>query len=102
MGWFEAMKPLPLTDETRALAGRLVWFEAAEAALEDPVRFMAYAFARATHEDMKILRAWLDDDDLREALDKAPPGIIDPRSWSYWNSRLGRYPAPPMPTRRFE
>jgi len=38
-------------------------------------------------------------DDLREALDKAPPGIIDPRSWAYWNSVMGRYPAPPMPKR---
>ena len=51
------MKPIPLTDETRAIAARLVWFEPAEAALADPVRFMAYAFARATHADMKTLRA---------------------------------------------
>jgi hypothetical protein len=69
-------------------------------ALADPVRFVAYALARATHEDMKILRDFLLDDDLREALDQAPPGIIDPRSWAYWNSKVGRYPAPPLPTRR--
>jgi hypothetical protein len=41
---------------------------------------------------MKLLRAHLDDAVLREALDQAPPGIIDPRSWSYWNVRVGRYP----------
>jgi hypothetical protein len=35
------------------------------------------------------------------ALDRAPPGIIDPRSWAYWNSKMGRYPAPPLPKRRF-
>ncbi len=35
--------------------------------LSDASRFLAYAFARATHEDMKLLRAFLDDDDLREA-----------------------------------
>ena len=35
-----------------------------------------------------------------EALDHAPPGINDPRSWAYWNSRLGRYPTPPAPARR--
>jgi hypothetical protein len=94
------VKPIPLNDETRALARRLVWFEPPEEALADSVRFMAYAFARATHEEMKALRAYLDDSNLREALDHAPPGIIDPRSWAYWNLRLGRYPAPPMPTRR--
>jgi hypothetical protein len=38
--------------------------------------------------------------DSREALDKAPPGIIDPRSWAYWNLTIaGRYPPPPMPRR---
>ena len=53
-----------------------------------------------TNEDMKVVRAFLTDDDLREALEHAPPGIIDPRSWAYWNSKLGRYPAPPLPRRR--
>ena len=94
------MKPLPLNDETRVLAQRIVWFEPPEKALADPARFLAYAFARATHEEMKALRVYVDDADLREALDVAPPGVIDPRSWAYWNLRLGRYPAPLMPTRR--
>ena len=94
------MKPLPLNEETAAVARRLMWFESPAEALADPVRFMAYAFARASHVDMKVLRAYLDEADLREALDAAPPGIIDPRSWAYWNLRLGRYPAPGMPKRR--
>jgi hypothetical protein len=37
--------------------------------------------------------------DWREALDRAPPGIIDARSWAYWNSKFGRWPPPPMPRR---
>jgi hypothetical protein len=94
------MKTIPLTPDTEALARRLVWFEEPQEALSDTFRFVAYALARATHEDMKLLRAFMTDDDLREALDKAPPGIIDARSWAYWNSKLGRYPAPPMPTRQ--
>ena len=73
------MKPLPLNDETRVLAQRIVWFEPPEKALADPVRFLAYAFARATHEEMKVLRVYVDDADLREALDDARPGVIDPR-----------------------
>ena len=94
------MKTIPLTPDTEALARRLVWFESPAEALSDTSRFVAYAFARATHEDMTLVRRFLSDDDLREALDHAPPGIIDPRSWAYWNSRLGRYPAPPMPERQ--
>ncbi len=62
---------------------------------------MAYAMASATHEDMNILRRYLSEDDFREALGKAPPGIIDRRSWAYWNSIMGRYPLPPMPQRDF-
>lgn len=93
------MKKIPTTIETRLLARKLVWFEAAEMALSDPIRFLAYAFALATHDEMQLLRRYLDDDDLREALDHAPPGIIDRHSWSYWNLRLGRYLPPPMKQR---
>jgi hypothetical protein len=96
------MKGIPLNAETEALAKRLIWFEPPEEALADPVRFMAYAMARATHEEMKVIRQYVDDAAFLEALDKAPAGIIDRRSWAYWNSKMGRYPAPPEPKRRFE
>jgi hypothetical protein len=95
------MKPIPLNDETAAAAARIIWFESAAQALADPVRFMAYAMAYAMHEDMRVLRRYVSDDDFREALDHAPAGIIDARSWAYWNSKLGRYPPPPLPVRRF-
>jgi hypothetical protein len=61
---------------------------------------MAYAMARATHEDMQVLRRYVLPEDLVEALDRAPPGIIDARSWAYWNLLAGRYPAPPLPKRQ--
>src|SRR5437660_10823631 len=59
------------------IARRVIWFEPPEKALADPVQFMAYALTYAVHEDMRIIRRYLSDDDLREALDCAPPGIID-------------------------
>jgi hypothetical protein len=83
------------------LAARIIWFEPPEKALSDPVRFVAYAMTYAMHEDMQNIRRYVSDDDFREALDRAPPGIIDPRSWAYWNSKMGRYPPPPLPRRRF-
>ncbi len=96
------MKAIPLTPETEALARRLVWFEEPAEALSDTFRFVAYALARATHEDMKILQVYLTENDIRDALDHAPAGIIDPRSWAYWNIKMGRYPAPPLPKRRLD
>jgi hypothetical protein len=95
------MQPIPLNKETEAAARRIIWFEPPAQALADPIRFMAYAMRYATHEDMQVIRRFVSDDEFREALDKAPPGIVDPRSWAYWNSKMGRYPAPPLPKRRF-
>jgi hypothetical protein len=95
------MKPIPATAQMLDVVPRIVWFEPPERALADPVRFMAYAMTYARHEDMKLIREYVSDEDFREALDRAPPGIIDPRSWAYWNSKMGRYPAPPLPRRHF-
>ena len=95
------MKSIPLNEETAALATQIIWFEPPAKALSEPVRFMAYAMTYAMHEEMRVLRRYVSDDDFREALDHAPPGIIDPRSWAYCNSKMGRYPPPPLPVRRF-
>src|SRR5882762_5038574 len=95
------MKPIPATPQTLLVAPRIIWFEPPERALADPIRFMAYAMTYARHEDMSVIRQYVSDDDFREALDHAPAGIIDPRSWAYWNSKMGRYPPPPLPLRRF-
>ena len=94
------MNAIPLTPETAALAARIIWFEPPETALGDPIRFLAYAMAHATPRDLRAIRQYLSDDDFREALASAPPGIIDPRSWSYWHARLGLDPRRPRPARR--
>jgi hypothetical protein len=93
------MRPLPNTPEVAAVAHRTVWFKTPEQALADPVHLVAHVLTYGTHEDVKTLRRHVSDDELRQALDIAPPGIFDPRSWAYWNLKLGRYPAPPLPTR---
>ena len=67
------MKPIPLNAETEQIARSLVWFEPPEEALADPARFMAYAMARATHEQMRTILRYITDAEFREALDNAPP-----------------------------
>ncbi|MEQ1694572.1 MAG: hypothetical protein ABL901_01910 [Hyphomicrobiaceae bacterium] len=93
------MKPFPQTPEFINAARRIIWFDQPEQALQDPRRLLAYALKHSTDEDMALLLAHAGLAGLREALDNAPPGIIDPRSWSYWNVKAGRYPPPPMPVR---
>lgn len=93
------MKSLFLTPELAAVARRVIWFESPEVAIAEPLRFLAYAMTYGGHRDISVIREQLSESDLQEAIAHAPPGIFDPRSWAYWNLKLGRYPAPPMPTR---
>ena len=93
------MRSLPSNADLLRVASRVVWFEPAEQALSDPVRFLAYAMTYATTEEITVVRNYLELDDFREALEQAPPGVMDERSWAYWNIVTGRYPVPPMPRR---
>lgn len=95
------MTPFPHTPDFICAARRIVWFKEPEEALSNPVQLMAYAMRHSTDEDMALLLSHIGLEGLREAIDNAPPGIIDPRSWSYWNVKVGRFPAPPMPVRAF-
>ncbi|MGA7537669.1 MAG: hypothetical protein WBW93_02750 [Steroidobacteraceae bacterium] len=96
------MRAIPVTPQTVDVARRIIWFEEPEKALAEPVRFMAYAMTYARHEDMRVIRQYVSDEEIRQALDTAPPGIIDPRSWAYWNLRMGRFPPPLLRKRTFD
>lgn len=95
------MQALPHTPELETVARHTVWFKPAPQAIDDTLHFIAHVLTFGTYDDVTTLRKYVSDDELRNALDHAPPGIIDPRSWAYWNLMLGRVPAPPMPTRTF-
>ena len=93
------MNPLPCGPDLLKIVPHVIWFEPAEKALANPARFLAYLMTYGTAEDIAVVRQHLDLDDFREALEQAPPGIMDERSWAYWNILTGRYPVPPMPRR---
>lgn len=93
------MKSLPYNADVLVVAQRVIWFEPPQQALADPIRFLAYLMTYGGANDLAVVRRYLDLADFREALEQAPPGIIDERSWAYWNTITGRYPVPPMPRR---
>jgi hypothetical protein len=95
------MKPLPLAPELLDIAPRVVWFEKPEQALANPVRFLAYLMTYGAAEDIAAVRKHVVAADFIYALDNAPAGIMDARSWAYWNAMADRYPPPPMPQRSF-
>ena len=95
------MKALPYNPDLLKVAPRVIWFEPAEVALADPVRFLAHPMAYGTVDEIAVVRRYVNRNDFREALEHAPPGVMDKRSWAYWNTKFGRYPVPPLPRRSF-
>jgi hypothetical protein len=78
---------------------RVGWWKPAEEPIRDPIFFLAHVMTYGTAEDKAIARARFGDDAFGAVLDRAPPGVFDVRSWSYWQAVHGRIPPPPLPTR---
>lgn len=94
------MKGLPVTPQLLKVARRVVWFKEPADALSDPVHFLAHVMTYGTVEDLRAISKVVGREELLEALEQAPAGVFDARSWAYWNLMLGRMPAPPLPVRR--
>jgi len=87
--------------DLREVARRVVWFKSPEQTLADPVFFLARLMTHGTYEDVLVAKRYFGEEEFRNALENAPPGVFDARSWAYWNTVFGRLPVPPMPRRRF-
>jgi len=72
-----------------------------EQALAWPEMFLSYVMTYGTAWDIVTAEKYFTPADFRRALENAPPGVFDARSWAYWNTVFGRLPVPPMPRRRF-
>lgn len=94
------MKALPETQELLAVAARVVWFKTPPEALAEPGHFLAHVMTYGTPEDLRALQGIVGQEEFREVLDNAPPGVFDARSWAYWNLKCGRVPTPPLPVRQ--
>ncbi|MGH9338555.1 MAG: hypothetical protein ACRD1R_02950 [Acidobacteriota bacterium] len=95
------MRPRNIPDDLARVARRVVWYDTPETSLEDPAKFLAHVMTYGTIQDMVTTEKYFSAEDFRRALEKAPPGVFDPRSWAYWNTVFGRVPVPPMPKRKF-
>lgn len=85
--------------ELRDVVERVMWFENAEDALQYPKRFLAYLMTFGTLDEILIARRYFSDPDFEAVLADPPPGIFDPRSWTYWNVVYHRRPIPPLTER---
>lgn len=94
------MKKLPTTPTLLNVARRVVWFKDPAETLADPVYFLAHVMTYGTAEDFCAIQKVVEPKEFRDALEQAPAGIFDPRSWAYWNLKFSISPCPPLPTRR--
>ena len=89
-------------NELHQVAKRVVWFDSPEQTLQNPLLFLAHLMVYGTIEEIIIAKRHYAGGDFMEVLNHPPPGVFDPRSWTYWNLVYGRYPAPPLPTRQLD
>lgn len=86
--------------ELRAVAKRVVWFKQPDRTLQDDVFFLNHVMVWGDVSDTQCIRRHYSDNQLRQALAHAHPGVFDARSWHYWHIVLGVRPIPPLPRRR--
>ena len=89
-------------EDLLSVARRVVWFKPPDEALRFHAEFLAHLMTYGDIEDLRIARRYFTDDDFRRVLDNPPPGIIDSRSWAYWNTVYGRLPVPDLPRRNLD
>jgi len=93
------MKVENIPEDLARAAKRMVWFEKPEEALQMPDLFLAHVMTYGTVQDVVTAEKYFTRDDFRHALEHAPPGVFDARSWAYWNTMFDRVPVPELPKR---
>jgi hypothetical protein len=85
-------------DTLREIAARYVWWQPPDVTLAYVNPFLCQIMTLGTADDVRTVRRVMGDQALMDALEHAPPGIMDPKSWNYWHLFFGRQP-PPLPAR---
>ncbi len=73
-----------MNDQLIEIAKRVNWFDNPETLLNNTGRFLWYFMQYCQAKDFAAVKKSFAQQQFREALDTAPPGIIDARSRAYW------------------
>jgi hypothetical protein len=88
-----------MDSELERLARTYVWWEAPERAVERQDLLLCQLMQLGAWDDVRWARGTFGDEAFRAALRHAPPGVLDKKSWTYWNRFYGVVPVPPLPER---
>jgi hypothetical protein len=91
--------------QVRRLAALYVWWLTPEETLRQPQsRLLLQVMRYATFEDARAALEHFGADAFKKALESAPAGALDPRSWNFWHLYLGLakgpIDVPSMPVRK--
>ena len=80
---------------------KYIWWKSPEAALQHPKLIISKVMDIGDYHDVQKLAGFYSDDYLHIIVQTSAPGAFSPRSWAYWNYRLGlakpgHLPAPPV------
>jgi hypothetical protein len=84
-------------------ASRYIWWKTVSDALQYPERIIAQVMDIGDYDDVQALLVAFGEDVPREILKHAEAGMFSPRSWAYWQYRLGLAApgrVPPLPRRK--
>jgi hypothetical protein len=87
------------SQQLAAIARRVCWWEPASNTIKDTPLFLCRVMALGTWDDTCFALEHYGRNAFRKALQNAPPGLFDSRSWHYWHHRLELLPVPPLPQR---
>ena len=79
-----------------AFAKKYLWWCNADEALRDRDRLLRQLMKLGTFDDVGAARKLVTDQAFIDALQNAPAGALDPKSWNYWRLvfRLSQEPPP--------
>lgn len=82
-------------------ARKVVWYDAPESALRDAKTFLAHLMVYGSPADIAVVEQYVPKDEFRTVLEDAPAGVFTLDAWERWHERLGIFPIPSLPRRRF-
>jgi len=87
------------SQELVEVAKHVVWFKTPEETLKDQTFFLCYLMQYGLTRDVLTVKKYFSDTDFKKALTNAYPGILDQRSWAYWNLVFFHDPNKSIPRR---
>ena len=93
-------KPIPPIYRSALLpvARRVFWWGQPEDSMQDVIRFTAQVMVFGDWSDTTLTCRLLSPSLFRQVLAQPPPGLFDPKSWSFWHHYFQITP-PPLPRR---